>query len=57
VATAHPGSEPDARFVRLSADPACRRGGVGRLLFEAVRADLLAPGCRTAEAMVEWPLG
>jgi GNAT superfamily N-acetyltransferase len=52
VATAHPGSEPGARFVRLSVDPGCRRAGVGRLLFEAVRADLLAAGCRTAEATV-----
>lgn len=52
VATAHPGSEPGARVVRLSVDPAYRRGGVGRLLFEAVRADLLRDGCRTAEAMV-----
>jgi mycothiol synthase len=51
MVTAQPGSEPGARFVRLNVDPPYRRAGIGRMLFEAARADLRRAGCRTAEAI------
>jgi GNAT superfamily N-acetyltransferase len=51
MATAHPGSEPAARFVRLGVDLPYRRAGIGRMLFEAARADLRRAGVRTVEAI------
>lgn len=51
TATAGPGSEPQARFIRLSVDPPYRRGGIGSLLIDAVSTDLRQAGCRTIEAI------
>ena len=50
-ATAHPGSEPSARFVRLTVDPPYRRRGIGRGLFEAACVGLQRSGCVVLEAI------
>ncbi len=50
-ATAHPGSEPSARFVRLTVDPSYRRRGIGRGLFEAACVGLQGSGCVVLEAI------
>ena len=47
----HPGSVPEARFVRLSVDLPFRRRGIGLLLIDTVGAELRRAGCRTAEAL------
>jgi mycothiol synthase len=51
MVTAHPGSEPAARFLRLGVDAPYRRAGIGRMLLEAASADLRRAGCRTVEAI------
>jgi GNAT superfamily N-acetyltransferase len=52
MASVHPGSVPEARFVRLSVDPPFRRCGIGGMLIDSVGAELRRAGCRTAEALV-----
>lgn len=51
MATVHPGSEPAARFVRLSVDPPYRRRGIARMLLDVAGTELRQAGCRTVEAI------
>lgn len=51
MATVHPGSEPAARFVRLSVDPPYRRRGIARMLLDVADTELRQAGCRAVEAI------
>jgi mycothiol synthase len=51
AASSHTGSEPSARYVRLTVASAARGQGIGARLFDAVRADGVERGYRTLEGI------